>query len=77
MNNKQRLDFFLSRRDQPRMWWFERCAYLPQIYAALTDEEFDVLAEWFETTEVEDTKDFICPRPSTALRSAQDWGGGG
>lgn len=53
MNNKQRLDFFLSRRDQPRMWWFERFAYLPQIYAALTDEEFDVLAEWFETTERE------------------------
>ncbi|APU89235.1 MAG: hypothetical protein DYG85_06365 [Chloroflexi bacterium CFX1] len=33
--------------------------------------------EVVEYSMVEDTKDFICPRPSTALRSAQDWGGGG
>lgn len=33
--------------------------------------------EVVEYSMVEDTKDFICPRPLTALRSAQDWGGGG
>lgn len=46
-----RLDYFMSKKDQNRFWWFQRNDYLPQIYANLSDDEFALLVEWFEETE--------------------------
>jgi predicted O-methyltransferase YrrM len=45
-----RLKFFKDRISQNRFWWFTVNDYLPDIYANLTDEQFDLLVAWFIET---------------------------
>ena len=42
----------LSASREPRFWWhrLSRSNYVPPIYAGLTDEEWQLLQEWFEET---------------------------
>ena len=44
-----RLSYFLERLDQNRFWWFLEAKYLPSIFADLSDEEWEIMHEWFET----------------------------
>jgi predicted O-methyltransferase YrrM len=46
-----RLDYFKSRADNDRFWWFRINDYLPAPYADLSDEEFHILEQWFLETE--------------------------
>jgi predicted O-methyltransferase YrrM len=49
-----RRDFF-AKRDGNRYWWHRRTgdAYVPDVYAALSDEEFALLATWYEETDAQ------------------------
>ena len=44
---------FFAQREGNRYWWHRRTgdAYVPDVYAALTDEEFAHLAAWYEETD--------------------------
>lgn len=44
---------FFARRQGDRYWWHRRTgdAYVPDVYAALSDEEFAHLAAWYEETD--------------------------
>lgn len=46
-----RLEYFLSRKDHWRFYWFQNHSYLPPVYAGLSDDEFQLFTEWFEDTE--------------------------
>lgn len=41
-----------SSASEPRLWWHRlpRSNYVPPIYASLTDQEWQLLEEWFEET---------------------------
>jgi hypothetical protein len=42
----------LSASEEPRFWWHRlpRSNYVPPIYANLTDQEWQLLQDWFEET---------------------------
>ena len=42
----------LSASKEPRLWWHRlpRSSYVPPIYANLTDQEWQLLQDWFEET---------------------------
>jgi len=42
----------LSSSSEPRFWWnrLPRSKYVPPIYASLTDQEWQLLQDWFEET---------------------------
>ena len=48
---EQRLDFFRAQTAN-RCWWFgiNGCAYLPAAFALLDDDEWSVMASWFDQT---------------------------
>jgi predicted O-methyltransferase YrrM len=58
LSQSSRLLSFASRQSN-RYWWYrlEDCQYLPPIYAQLTDQEQEILADWFDDTE----KQFASP----------------
>jgi predicted O-methyltransferase YrrM len=53
MEDMDRLDFFMKQKEENRFWWFKRYGYLPEIYARLTDEQFNILVDWFEESQKE------------------------
>lgn len=52
MSLEERRRFF-AQRDGNRYWWHRKIedAYVPDVYAALSDDEWKVLAAWFEETD--------------------------
>lgn len=58
---------FFAKREGNRYWWHRkiRDAYVPDTYAVLSDEEFAVLADWYDET---DAKSLIgeCAVPAIA-----------
>ncbi|CAN5172594.1 hypothetical protein BH09MYX1_BH09MYX1_08900 [soil metagenome] len=65
-NLEGRLQFF-AKREGNRYWWHRRTgdAYVPDVYATLSDDEFALLAAWYEET---DAKSMIgeCAIPAIA-----------
>lgn len=53
-STESRLRFFAGR-DGNRYWWHRRTgdSYLPDLYNVLDDEEFGVLAAWYEETDAQ------------------------
>lgn len=66
MNLDGRTSFF-AKREGNRYWWHRRTgdAYVPDVYAMLSDDEFAILAAWFEET---DAKSMVgeCQIPAIA-----------
>lgn len=52
MSLEERRQFF-SRREGNRYWWHRKIedGYVPDVYAALSDDEWKVLAAWYEETD--------------------------
>lgn len=51
MNTREKLEWFQNQKHKNRFWWFQSHDYLPDIYATLTDKEFELLQDWFDDTE--------------------------
>ena len=42
-----------NQREHPRYWWFQQPNhdYVPPIFAVLDDEEWDIIAQWYDETD--------------------------
>src|SRR5712691_7984504 len=40
-----------KHRPQGRYWWFHNHDYVPAVYSLLTDEEWDVMDQWYTETD--------------------------